>query len=165
MNTRTKTFATLAVVGTVAAVAAVLGLSSTNNGLQAGSRFLEQVSNEDMKTFQNFVHKHGRNYLTKEEFKARFDIFAENLAKIKAHDPVASGYTIGITKFADLSGAEFEKMQGYKPQDNADGDKPVEPRVDPNVDPNEDPNDGRRLQSYPMSLDWRNKSALNPIRN
>ena len=33
---------------------------------------------------------------------------------VRSHDPVATGYKIGINKFSDLSVEEFEKMQGFR---------------------------------------------------
>lgn len=69
---------------------------------------------EDLKAFQSFVTKHNRNYLTKEEHNARLAIFKQNLDMVRAHDPVATGYKIGINKFSDLSLQEFEKMQGFR---------------------------------------------------
>ena len=58
--------------------------------------------------------KHNRNYLTKEEHNARLAIFKQNLDLVRAHDPVASGFKVGINKFSDMSVEEFEKMQGFK---------------------------------------------------
>ena len=58
--------------------------------------------------------KHNRNYLTKEEHNARLAIFKKNLELVREHDPVKSGFKIGINKFSDMSVEEFEKMQGFR---------------------------------------------------
>ena len=58
--------------------------------------------------------RNNRNYLTKEEHNARLAIFKQNLDMVRSHDPVATGYKIGINKFSDLSVEEFEKMQGFR---------------------------------------------------
>ncbi len=86
---------------------------------------------------------------------------------VRAHDPVKTGFKIGINKFSDLSLEEFERLQGFKeiivPSDDKfldsdDDDEPVaeEPREEPK---------GRGLQSYADSIDWRQKGVLTPIRN
>jgi hypothetical protein len=118
-TSRTKLIASLAVVGTVAAVAALVGINaagSTASSALGHSRLLLQtsVSASDAEAFQAFVVKHNRNYITKEEFNARQAIFVANVAHIKAHDAVATGYTQGINKFADISEAEFNSMKGLK---------------------------------------------------
>ena len=120
MNSRTKLFASIAVVGTVAVVAAIAGFNSISSGSNLasahGSRMLDHdTSAEDTAAFQDFIQKHNRNFITKEEFAARKAIFAANLAIIRAHDPVATGYEIGVNKFADLSPEEFAKFQGLTP--------------------------------------------------
>lgn len=112
---RTKIIASIAVVGTVAAVAALLGSQSST--LRGGSRLLQadaQVPEQDAKAFQNFVQKHNRNYLTKEEYNARLQIFSSNLNIIRANDPTKTGYTLGVNKFADLTLDEFGKMMGFQ---------------------------------------------------
>ena len=117
-TTRTKMIASLAVVGTVAAVAALVGINSAGSNVSSAmgpSRLLQQApSNETHppKAFQDFVGKYNKNYLTKEEFAARQAIFDANVARIAAHDAVGSGYTLGINKFADMSEAEFNSMKG-----------------------------------------------------
>jgi hypothetical protein len=118
-TSRTKLIASLAVVGTVAAVAALVGMNaagSTASSALGHSRLLASsaVSASDAQAFQAFVVKHNRNYITKEEFSARQAIFAANVAHINAHDAVATGYTLGINKFADLTEAEFNSMKGLK---------------------------------------------------
>lgn len=117
-TTRTKIIASLAVVGTVAAVAALVGINGTGSiasSTLGHSRLLQQVpsnSSEVAKAFQDFVVKHNKNYITKEEFGARQSIFAANLAHINSHDSIGSGYTLGINKFADMSPEEFNSMKG-----------------------------------------------------
>jgi hypothetical protein len=39
-----------------------------------------------MRSFQDFVNRHNRNYLTKEEFNARYNVFKANLAIINDHN-------------------------------------------------------------------------------
>jgi C1A family cysteine protease len=165
MTSRTKIIAGIAVVGTVAAVAALVGLTGAGKSTSAlsGNRLLQSSApEEDVKAFQSFVQKHNRNYLTKEEYNARLKIFSNNLGLIRSHDPVTAGFAIGVNKFADLSLDEFDKMMGFKEEQLA-GDKFLED--DEEDQPEVVEEDGRNLQSYPASVDWRQKGAVNPIRN
>ena len=111
--------------------------------------------------------KHNRNYLTKEEHSARLAIFKQNLELVRSHDPVATGFKIGINKFSDLSVEEFKRLQGFKEiqnlsvdlnkflaEDEEDSDESPIPRED-EAEPEEKAEHGRGLQSYPSSLDWR----------
>lgn len=177
-STRSKVIASIAVVGTVAAVVALAGFNSSSGAGSMGGRNLQAApsDNEDNKAFQGFVTKHNRNYLTKEEYNARLKIFSDNLGIIRKHDAAAEGYKIGLNKFADLSPAEFEKMMGFKPLEESNttalndkfldtSDDPAEEFVDNDTVEDDDTITGRGLQSYPASLDWRTLGVLNPIRN
>ena len=75
---------------------------------------------------------------------------------------MGSGYTLGINKFADLSAAEFDSMQGLRVP-VADPTKFLNGEVE--EEGADESDGGRRLQSYPASLDWRSKGVLNPIRS
>lgn len=128
------------------------------------------VSVEDLKTFQSFIQKHNKNYLTKEEHAARLKIFSANLALVKAHDAKASGYKIGINQFADMSLEEFQKMQGFKENPTAQTNKFLDDDDDETEEAKknqtaEDEKKGRGLQSYASSIDWRQQGVLNAVRN
>lgn len=177
-STKSKVIASIAIVGTVAAVACLVGMNASSGAGSMGGRNLQAVgpSDSDSKAFQGFVTKHNRNYLTKEEYNARLKIFSDNLGIIKNHNAAAEGFRIGVNKFADLSPQEFEKMMGFKPalenNTNASDDKFLdaseddsEEFVDSDTADDDDTVTGRGLQSYPASLDWRTLGALNPIRN
>ena len=86
-----------------------------------------------MRSFQNFVNRHNKNYLTKSEFNARFSIFAENMGIIKAHNKQANeeGFQMGVNKFTDYSSDEFGKLLGFK-SDGLIDDLPID---DGSVDP------------------------------
>jgi len=116
------------VVGTVAALLGTAASSSFSSGGNTSSLRLLQggdtdVSIEDLKNFQRFIQRHNKNYLTKEEHSARLKIFSANLALVKAHDAQATGYRIGINRFADMSIEEFKKMQGLRENSNDDDKK------------------------------------------
>lgn len=116
-STKSKILTSIAVVGTVAAVVAFAGMSAVSSGgsRSAGGRFLQAgFSDQDMKDFNRFVQKFNKNYLTDGEFNARYEVFSNNLALVRSHNP-SSGYSLALNKFADLSPEEFEKMQGFRP--------------------------------------------------
>ncbi len=125
------------------------------------------VSDEDLKTFQGFIQRHNKNYLTKssnyfltkEEHAARLKIFSANLALIKSHDVNSTGFKIGVNQFADMSLEEFKRMQGFKevPAEEKnkfldDDDDDEETKMN---ETSEDGKKGRGLQSYASSIDWR----------
>lgn len=69
-----------------------------------------------MRDFQNFVNRHNKNYLTKEEYSARFSIFKNNVMMIQQHNQNKDndGYEMGVNKFTDYSPEEFGKLLGFK---------------------------------------------------
>ena len=62
-----------------------------------------------IKKYQNFKAKHGKKYSSSSEESKRFAIFAENLKIADARNDLDPGVH-GITKFFDLSQAEFESQ-------------------------------------------------------
>lgn len=71
-STTIKIIGTIAVVGTVAAAVALFGNNASSHET---TRFLAQSDDNNgqvLKAFQDFVSKHNKNYLTKDEFNARF---------------------------------------------------------------------------------------------
>lgn len=171
-STRSKVLASIAVVGTIAAVAAIVGINTKPAQVLGGSRLLQAApSTEDVQAFQSFVQKHNRNYMTKEEYEARLGVFVSNLGVIRAHDAQGTGYRLGVNKFADMTPEEFEKMQGFKDNAQADASKFLDEEDAPDtIDDDgevadEDGSAGRGLQTAATSIDWRTKGVLNPIRN
>ena len=53
--------------------------------------------------FNNFKKVHGKSYANLKEEELRFQHFQDNLAKIEKHNAQGHSWTMGITKFADLS--------------------------------------------------------------
>lgn len=76
MKTSRKTIATIAVVGTLAAVAlfsvTTLGIKSINQTFLAQGN---DTSSEVQEHFADFISKNQRSYLTKSEYNARLQIF------------------------------------------------------------------------------------------
>ena len=81
-----KILGTIAVVGTIAAVAVFNVANGGSDNI--GGTFL--ASNNDqqqvMLSFNQFISEHGKNYLTKEEYSARLSIFKSNYQIVKEHN-------------------------------------------------------------------------------
>jgi xylem cysteine proteinase len=166
------------VVGTVAAV---LGTATTTFGSDSTGklRLLQTTTNddtsaaEDLKAFQSYIQRHNKNYLTKEEHQARLNVFAANLALVKSHNSVSTGFKIGINQFADMSPEEYHKMLGFRGEANTDkfldhdeifdDDEDSVPTVPAGGNATE--SKGRGLQSYARSIDWRQQGVMNAVRN
>ena len=59
--------------------------------------------------FYDFIQKFRPLYHSKEIFEKRFDIFSENMMFIEKINNLQSNYTLGITKFADMTEKEFSE--------------------------------------------------------
>jgi cathepsin F len=61
--------------------------------------------------FQAFMEKHNKSYNTIEEFTARFKVFKANYLKLDklAAFPDEKSFTLGMTKFSDLTPQEFKR--------------------------------------------------------
>jgi hypothetical protein len=96
-TTTTKVIAAVAVVGSLAAIAALLGNEKSSTA--PSTRFLAAdplISTQDVETFNSFLAKYNRNYLTKDEFNARLGVFRSNLDLIRSHDAEKTGFSIGL---------------------------------------------------------------------
>jgi cysteine peptidase B len=95
------------------AIALVAGASASSHSFESQKQL-----------FETFKKDYDKTYANKVEEMERFDIFIKNLEVIEernAKDPTASH---GITKFTDLTQAEFKKhFANYKPLKNGRGMK------------------------------------------
>ena len=82
-------------------LAVLFTLSSCSNGQMFYKHFDE---------FLNFTHNYNRTYEGTAGFWYRYNIFADNLDKINAHNRGNSTYRLGINKFADLTSKEFKTI-------------------------------------------------------
>lgn len=99
----------LVIVGTVAAAAMLFHLPNEGSNIQ--SLFTENTSySEEQFAFMQFVAQYGKTYGTKSDINSRFEIFAENFRRMKAHNSHSTTYQMGINKFSDLSLEEFEVL-------------------------------------------------------
>lgn len=152
-----KIVASIAVVGTVAAIAAFV----TNKTSVPSTRFLAQAESfkpEEVEAFQTFITKYNRNYLTKEEYNARLAVFKENMDLVKSHDAKKTGFTIALNKFSDLSVDEFKKRNGFKPPS-------VKFHDDEDHETHGKDHRNAAETSLPTSIDWREKGAVTSVKN
>lgn len=106
--------------------------------------------------FERWAVAHGKSYLEQvKEKEARFVAFKENLQYIHAHSQRNLPYWLGLTKFADLTNAEFRATYtGTK------------------VNPLRRLGGGRRKTAFryadievPESIDWRTKGAVSSVKD
>lgn len=102
-----------------------------------------------MTAFNNFISKHHKSYLTKNEFQERFKIFKQNFDYVQKHNAENKDYKLEANKFADWSdeqkqtlfNEEFSKVQFH--------DDIVRPE-------NEEPKlESDAILKAPSSVDWR----------
>ena len=60
--------------------------------------------------FQAFIVKYKRNYSTMDEYEFRKHVFKENLQFINSFNAQGHSWFLGINKFADMTGHEFDKI-------------------------------------------------------
>lgn len=148
MKTSRKIVASIAVVGTIAAVA--LFNVAQNNNTSSANTFLaeETVDTQVLQQFNDFISEHGRNFLTKDEFNARLQLFKKNYDLVKQHNADSKNtFQLGINRFADLSQEEYEKQLGFKNLLDEDDERWYEEHN--KVEEASDEDEGRSLQSLP----------------
>ena len=97
-----NTVSTIAVVGTVCAVA--LFAVYSQDMPSSNSLFMKDHPRE--KEFQEFVSKYRRSYGTKAEHSFRRELFAKTLDFIEAHNSENSLSTMAVNKFSDWTQEE-----------------------------------------------------------
>jgi len=63
--------------------------------------------------YAKYLVQHNKNYLTTEEFEARFENFAKTHHEIKYHNQKNAGYTLGHNFMSDWTEAEKAQLNGY----------------------------------------------------
>jgi C1A family cysteine protease len=71
--------------------------------------------NSNFLEFAQYVSEFGKHYGTTEEFDFRMNVFAENMAKIRAFKSDTS--TVGPNKFTDYTQNEYKRLLGFRAQD------------------------------------------------
>jgi len=122
-------------------------------GLLASAAFSFDVSDEQK--FRNFMKTYNKKYSTSEEYERRFEIFRENV-KIAAERDAKDQYASwGVTKFSDLSQAEFRETYLMK-----NLTLPIVKGSKVWKAPS-----SRRAPQLPTSYDWRTKGGVTPVYN
>jgi C1A family cysteine protease len=100
--------------------------------------------------FKAWMSHHGKVYASVEEFAHRFKIFSENSAYIRVHNEQGHSYTLGTTKFADMTHEEFRALVS-NPRPSSD------PRSRSYVD--------LSVVAAADSIDWRTKGVVTPVKD
>jgi cathepsin F len=120
--------------------------------LVSASRDAPLLSPNAERHWEYFIQRYQKQY-TPVEVISRFSIFKENLLKIdllNEEDPTAY---FGITKFADVTSAEFVRgylMPSFKPSFNIERYEPIERPLN---------------DELPLNFDWRSKNAVTPVKD
>ncbi|KAK3195410.1 hypothetical protein Dsin_026720 [Dipteronia sinensis] len=101
--------------------------------------------------FSLFKKRFGKSYASQEEHDHRFRIFQANLRRAARHQTLDPSATHGVTRFSDLTPAEFRRAHlGLRnlrfPKDAQKA--PILPTND-----------------LPEDFDWREKGAVTPVKN
>lgn len=107
----------------------------------------------DLVEFNDFTETFAKNYSV-QEYDLRFDIFRNNLARIRAHnaDPTKS-WRMGINQFTDLTPEEFRmRYLGFK--------KPLENNIPRLTDYSL-----KNVKDLPKEVDWTQNGVVNPVKN
>lgn len=135
----------LAVVG-IAACAAIYGIAQTQPA--SGASFLD-TNTIDETDFMRYITKYRKTFGTKAEYDFRFDVFKNNMAKIRTQQAADGMSTVGPNQFTDWTQAEFKRLLGYK--------KSTTKKT----------RNHRFLETVnlPASVDWRTAGAVTPVKN
>ena len=133
-------------------VTSFLSVFSADNNLRG--RELESFLNDsdEWKQFTNFQDRFSKRYENIQELETRFQIFRSNLRNIILHNlDHTQNFTMGINQFTDLTPQEFKDQYvgGLKAEVGSYGCKSF----------------SSSASGAPSSIDWREKGAVNPVRD
>ena len=151
-----KVIGSVAVVGTLA-VMALLNLSINES---EGSTFLaSKIDDEIVKAFNQHISKHDRNFLTKEEYRARLAHFKNTYDVVMAHNAKNdTNYKLALNFMSDWSPAERAAYGGLRaPVDTEDDSTEVKGLGSSSAEPT--------LLTAPASIDWRQYGAVTSVKN
>lgn len=115
----------------------------------------EAIENKKVEAlFAKFQVKYNRHYDNAREKEVRFNIFKENLKKIRELNKKEMGSAkYGITKFVDMTKEEYRKHTGLQRHES-------ESSEEQNVNYAKIP-----WVRLPKEFDWRDKNAVGPVKN
>ena len=133
-------------------VTSFLSVFSADNNLRGSE--LESFLNDsdEWKQFTNFQDRFSKRYENIQELETRFQIFRSNLRNIILHNlDHTQNFTMGINQFTDLTPQEFKDQYvgGLKAEVGSYGCKSF----------------SSGASGAPSSIDWREKGAVNPVRD
>lgn len=100
--------------------------------------------------FTNFIQRYGKQYIS-EEFDLRFDIFRNNLDKIRKHNAEGHSWKMAVNQFADLTWEEFKRDRLGLRTHNRERNLPQLIRLS--------------TQNVPDTVDWRTKGVVNAVKD
>ncbi|KAH6771653.1 Papain family cysteine protease [Perilla frutescens var. hirtella] len=103
--------------------------------------------------FSLFKDKYGKSYANQEEHDYRFSVFKANLRRAKRHQLLDPSAVHGVTKFSDLTPAEFERsyLGLHKQRLKLPADAQQAPKL-----PTSD---------LPADFDWRDHGAVGAVKD
>jgi len=116
----------------------------------ASARFVRDLPE---KQFSDFLVKFNKNYQTTDEYSSRLAIFKSNLQVVQAMNAKAGQPVYGVTKFMDLTPAEF-RAQKLMPKGKIQPGKPSSKFV-------EIPHN----TLLPDSFEWNTQGAVTPVKD
>ena len=120
---------------------------------QAASRTLDRDDLMHLRHKQ-WMANHRRVYKDAGEKQRRFEIFRENVRRIETFNRANDKpYKLNINRFADITNEEFKATRNGFDKKHMASVEVVSPFKYENV------------TAVPASVDWRNKSAVTPIKN
>ncbi|KAK8815459.1 hypothetical protein WA158_003671 [Blastocystis sp. Blastoise] len=101
--------------------------------------------------FDSYLTRFNRQY-TKSEYQYRLSVFSKNLDFIESENSKNHHYTLGLTRFADMTHDEFKssKICGCYIKPNFKQASSIQQTIP---------------EFLPESIDWREKGAVNPIKD
>nr|AAL79510.1 granule-biosynthesis induced protease Gip1p [Tetrahymena thermophila] len=121
----------------------------------------EDIKVQDLLAYNKWRFNYKRVYLNEEEQIYRQIVFFENLASVNKH-PSHKSYSKGLNQFSDMTKEEFKqrvlnKKISKKASSNKGGrNLAADPAVSNLVFP---------TNNLPLSVDWRKRGVLNPVKN
>jgi cathepsin L len=107
---------------------------------------------DEWNQFSNFQERFSKRYESMQEMETRFQIFRSNLRNIILHNlDHTQNFTMGINQFTDLTPQEFKDQYvgGLRAEVGSYGCKSF----------------SSSASGAPSSIDWRQKGAVNPVKD
>jgi len=98
------------------------------------------------------VKDRAKGYSSKSEHDKRFEIFKDNMEKIKEHNSGEHSWTMGITQFSDMTAEEFKDYIACGSLKHNSAQEVFDAPLDWN-------------KTAPTSVDWVSRGAVTPVKN